>query len=98
MLPRVGDGFRHLSYDLPFLFLPAANISNENAIILRMDERSTKQLKQNPMQPWDRGVHTNLLKVLTDQRPEAVVFDVLFDTSSKDTNVDLALAQAMTAN
>jgi len=96
---RLGDGFRHLSYDLPFLVLPGGDISNENAIIVFMDEQSTKELHQDPIPgAWSHDVHTKLLKVLKEQGADLAVFDVLFDTPSKDTNIDLALVQAMNAN
>ena len=99
VLTRLGDSFRHLSYDLPFRLVPNVNVSNENVVLIEMDEGSTPIEEQDPRQPaWDRGVHTKLLKVLSDQGAQLVVFDVLFDFPSKDTNVDIAFAQAMQAH
>ncbi len=94
----LGDGLRHLSFDLPVVLRPTTSITNENFLIIYMDELSAKSLKQDPSKDWDRSVHTRLLKILTEQKAQLVVFDVLFDKPWTSPDVDLAFAKAMTAH
>ena len=54
--PPVGIGLIRLSYDIPLLLRSSISISNENALIIFMDETSRDTLKQDPLKPeWERG-------------------------------------------
>ena len=45
--------------------------------------------------PWPRSTHAQLLRRLTDYRPRAIDYDVLFLTPSPDPAQDIALAEAL---
>src|SRR5439155_5307509 len=66
--PPLGLALIRLSYDLPFLLRPSISITNENVVLIYIDEISTETLKQKV--EWERGIHTNLLRVLTAQRAQ----------------------------
>src|SRR6185369_16405227 len=75
VLPRIGDGLEHWSYDLSALLKPQVSITNENVLIVYIDEISTTRFRLDPKKEWDRGQYSDLLKVLTAQGAEIVVFD-----------------------
>jgi CHASE2 domain-containing sensor protein len=90
---RLGDGLKNLSYDLPFLVAPQADLAE--VVIIYMDEESRDLYRQDPEKPWDRSIHAGLVRELTRRGAGAVVFDVLFSPASPDTNADWQLAQAI---
>src|SRR5437660_886964 len=47
---RVGDGFAHLSYDLPFIFNPKEDC--DEIVIIKMDEQAYRELKQKWEKRW----------------------------------------------
>src|SRR5207249_2652046 len=69
----------------------------DGAILIYMDEESARALDHQPWggaAAWDRGLHTRLLKRLTDCHAKAVVFDVLFDQGGTN---DESFVQAVKA-
>ncbi len=48
--------------------------------------------------PWDRRVHTQLVKILTEAHVKAVLFDVIFGSPGPDEAVDKDFATAIRAN
>lgn len=74
-LTPLGRGLDRLSYDLLFLFKPAAQ--PKGVEIIYMDEKSFRELHQQPSD-WDRSLHAALLKRLTKDKARLVVFDVWF--------------------
>src|SRR5262249_36214367 len=91
-----GDGLRLRSYDLLFLLRPATDRSVlQDVVILSMDEESARALDQDPDRPWDRTVHTRLLRELTVRGARLVVFDTLWDDPSPDPLIDQQLAAAI---
>jgi len=87
-----------LSYDLPFRFRPAIEVTNSGVWLIYMDELSYKNLGQDSDRPWSRAVHEQLLSRLTKGGAKAVVFDVFFNGPSEIPGADAALANAMTNN
>jgi CHASE2 domain-containing sensor protein len=76
-LNPLGRELKYLSYDIPFLFRPQADVSD--AVIVYMDEDSYSKLNQTPGGAWHRGLHVQLLQRLKELGADAVVFDILFD-------------------
>jgi CHASE2 domain-containing sensor protein len=89
----VGNGLRHLSFDLPFAFRPT--VKPADAVIVYMDETSHGALDQQYFAGWDRRVHAALLERLKAYSVKAVAFDVLFDDATTN---DTALMEAAKAH
>jgi adenylate cyclase len=99
------DWFQRFSFDVPFVVrhsLPAAlrpiagpPRPTDEAVLLYMDEESTRQLGQTPGGRWSRALHARLLDRLTGDGARAVMFDAIFDTETPD---DLIFATALARN
>jgi CHASE2 domain-containing sensor protein len=89
------EGLVNLSYDLPFFF--RRNVPVNGVKIIYMDEESHKQLGQKWREGWDRSLHAKLIDNLTRWHAKAIVFDVLFLTTT-DPAVDAQLVEAVTKN
>lgn len=76
LVPMVGDGLVHLSYDLGFLVRPKVHI--DDPVIIYMDLESHLRLKQDKMGIWDRAQHAKLIDRLRTAGARAVAFDVRF--------------------
>lgn len=88
----VGGPWTNASYDYLFRFGSRA-VTNNVALIL-MDNEAFDQFHQVRGQPWDRGLHAQLLNKLADDGCSMVVFDSFF-RAPKDPVSDGALAAAM---
>jgi len=96
LMTPLGDGLRLRSYDLLFRVRPAPKeAALDEVVILSMDEESGRELNQDADRPWDREVHTRLLKELTKRGAGPVVFDVLWDQPSTNRLVDEQLGDAI---
>jgi CHASE2 domain-containing sensor protein len=82
--------FTHVSFDLLLALRP--QIPVDEAVIVYMDEPSRKQLGLAPDGPWDRALHTKLLRELSRRSPKAVVLDILFSTNNPAQDPELANA------
>src|SRR5439155_1497116 len=71
-----GERWVNLSYDYLFRFDPRS-VTNKVVLIL-MDQEAHAKLHQDRRQPWDRGMHADLLKRLTADKCPLVVFDSFF--------------------
>ena len=80
------------SYDYLFRF-GSHPVTNKVALIL-MDNAAFAQFHQQREQPWDRGLHAQLLNKLADDGAEMVVMDSFF-RATNDPAKDAALASAM---
>src|SRR5258705_224434 len=87
----LGERWVNASYDNLFRF-GARGVTNKVALIL-MDDSACAKLGQ-VRTAWDRALHTELLKRLTDGGCSMVVFDVLFRKEGTP-ETDIALAEAM---
>ncbi len=87
VLGHLTGGVDRLLYDrlLMLRSLPLA----PNVAVIDIDNRSIAELGR---WPWPRNVHAELLQVLAQAKPAAVVYDVLLTESTPE---DGALAQAM---
>src|ERR1043166_6908397 len=88
-------GLVNLSYDLAFFFRD--DISVDGAVMIYMDPESEAKLEQLRRATWDRALHARLLDRLKDFHPSAVVFDVLFQTTTNDPTADHELVRAASA-
>ena len=87
-----GEPWVNASYDYLFPFGSHA-VTNQVTLVL-MDNESFAQLHQRRGQPWDRGLHAELLNKLADDGCRLAVIDAFFQDPS-DPVKDAALAQAM---
>jgi CHASE2 domain-containing sensor protein len=91
LLTPLGDAWENASYDLLYRF--GARAATNQIVLIRMDNESYKILGQNRDALWDRTLHTELLRKLTDDGTRLVVFDILFqDTNNPGTDAKLAEA------
>ena len=54
LLTRLGEGYTHLSYDLPFAFRPDLEV--EGVVIVYLDEESYRELYQEYTTDWRGGL------------------------------------------
>ncbi|MBL9139953.1 MAG: CHASE2 domain-containing protein [Verrucomicrobiales bacterium] len=64
-------------------------------VVVYLDLQSHLQLRQNPAERWNRELHADLVRRLTEAHARAIVFDIVFDTPWPDPKVDQQLAEAM---
>ncbi len=88
----LGDPWVNASYDYLFPF-GAHAVTNRVTLIL-MDNEAYDQFHQVRGQPWDRGLHAQLLNRLADDGCSLVVFDSFF-LQPGDPATDQALAEAI---
>jgi adenylate cyclase len=100
--PRLGwlvnplaDALGRASFDLPVVLRGHAEIPP--ACIVYIDEGAARALNRR-LDPWDRGLHAQLIRRLTRQGARAVLFDVVFSEPWPDPAVDQELADAMREN
>src|SRR3989442_8478225 len=86
---NLGERWVNLSYDYLFRF-DARSVTNKVVLIL-MDQNAHAKLHQVRRQPWDRGLHAELLKRLAVDGCPLVVFDSFFG-EPRETATDEALA------
>ena len=89
----LGEPWVNASYDYLFRF-GAHAVTNRVTLIL-MDNDAFDHFHQIRGQPWDRGLHAQLLNRLADDGCSLVVFDSFFLQPSRDPAQDEALAGAM---
>ena len=96
----LGKTLTRSSYDWCFdLSLYARpNIQTGEVVIVYVDEKSHQDLKQPFNKPWDRHIHSRLLKRLKDDGARVVIFDILFTDPGPDPGADLDLANALRAH
>jgi CHASE2 domain-containing sensor protein len=91
VFPGLGGWLANWSYDLAVMLRPRAAPSEE-VVIVYMDEKSFRELRQEP-KSWDRALHAGLIERLTRDQARLVVLDVLLsDLGTPSTNALLARA------
>ena len=96
-----GGGLVRSSYDHSHqLFVPFhdAALSNSPVVLIYLDLESYRQEKQNPTQPWNRALHAQLVRRLTQAGARRVVFDILFSDPGVSAEGDAAFRAAIGAN
>jgi adenylate cyclase len=84
-LNRTGESIVSLSYDMPFMVHRAGGGSDIRIVYL--DKLDQEMLDRNPQ--------ARLLDKLAEAGAKAVLYDIIFDTESKDPAVDIEFAAAM---
>ncbi len=82
-----------LSYDLLLLF--KSDVVPSEVVIVFQDEESHEKLSQPHAVAWDRKLHAQLLRRLKQDGSRAVIFDLVFDQPSANTNDDVVFAAAL---
>ena len=87
-----GDPWVNASYD--YLFRFGSRVVTNKVTLILMDNDAFDQFKQERGQPWDRALHSQLLRRLEADGCSLVVFDSFFRAPSEPAK-DEALAEAM---
>jgi PAS domain S-box-containing protein len=95
---RLGASLGRASYDWSQRMLPQFVFSNPPVVIVYLDLDSYRREQQNPLEPWSRALHAQLLRRLTSAGARAVVFDIIFDEPGTDAAADHEFADALRAN
>ena len=88
----LGEAWRNASYD--YLFRFSSRAVTNNVVLILMDNEAYDHFNRERGQPWDRGLHAELLNRLADDGCMFVVFDSFFRVP-RDPAKDEALAEAM---
>ncbi len=89
VLFSAGDLLGRLGFDLLTVLL--SRESENQVIVVEMDEKSYVDLGQNYYQAWDRSLHARLLRKLKEDGAPVVVFDVFFaEPTAAKADADLA--------
>lgn len=79
---NLGQRLVRSSYDLPFALRFSAEgnvpIADDNVLIIHIDADSERELNQDPHQPWDRGLHAQLIERLDRAGARMIVMDIVF--------------------
>lgn len=87
----LGEAWVNASYD--YLFRFGARAVTNKVVLILMDDAACLALGQVRTN-WDRALHAELLRKLTEGGCDLVVFDVFF-RSERKSETDVALAEAM---
>ncbi len=88
----LAEGLARWSYDLPFVI--RGDQPPTDACLVYIDESSMRALGQR-IDAWDRRLHAQLIRKLTQQGARAVLFDIVFSEPWPDPAVDEDFAAAM---
>ena len=80
----VGKGLRDWSYDL--LYFPQPAFQNQDVRLIYLDEKSYRQLAQNPAD-FDHELHARLVRKLKAEGAKLIVFDMVFIDSKSSSKV-----------
>lgn len=95
---RVGLALVRSSFDWSQGLLPEVPLQDSPVVIVYLDLNSYASEAQNPMAPWSRALHAQLVNRLTAAGAKAVVFDIIFDVASTNSEADRKFAAALRAN
>lgn len=92
------DGFGQASYDSLHRFFGDTVFTSSPVVIVYLDLPSYKARDLDPLKPWPRELHAQLLRRLTTEGARAVVFDIVFSDPGPGVAGDDALAGAIRGN
>jgi len=95
LLPGWGARLEHTISDA-FFKVRGPLTKPPDIVLIGIDDDSFQNL--DLQWPWPRRLHAELLASLSAARARVVVFDVLFDTHSKDQDDDRLFSEAIAAN
>ena len=92
------DGLGQTSYDLLHRLKGQAWLDLSPVVVVYLDLPSYQQQGLDPLKPWPRALHAQLLRRLTDAGARAVIFDIVFSGPGPSADDDKTLANAITDN
>src|ERR1043166_1640286 len=92
------DAVGQASYDWLHRLAGEKPLANSSVVIVYLDLASYKSRGLDPLKPWPRELHSQLLHRLTSEGARAVVFDIVFSGASANSTADEALASAIREN
>jgi len=92
------DAVGQASYDWLHRLAGEKPLANSSVVIVYLDLASYKSRGLDPLKPWPRELHSQLLHRLTAEGARAVVFDIVFSGASANSTADEALASAIREN
>ncbi len=95
VIDSAGESLARSSYDLQFVF--RGGLVVREACLVYFDEKAGKELKQG-MGLWDRKLHAQLVRRLTQDGARAILFDLVFADPWPDPAVDQEFAAAIKEN
>jgi len=96
----LGDGLVRGSYDSLHILIGGRTdaLADSPVVIVYLDLNSFRAQGMNPLQPWPRTLHAQLLRKLKTAGALAVVFDIIFSDVGLDASADRDLAEAIRDN
>src|ERR1041385_5935062 len=93
----LGDGLVKASYDTLHQIAGKQTdaLANSSVVIVYLDLNSFLLKRQDPMHPWPRDLHAQLLRQLTASGAKAVVFDIIFSAPGADVVADRNFSDAI---
>lgn len=73
-------------------------LADSPVVIVYLDLPSCEKLSLDPLRPWPRALHAQLLRRLTSEGARAVIFDVVFSGMGPIAEADDAFADAIRKN
>jgi two-component system cell cycle sensor histidine kinase/response regulator CckA len=92
------DSFGQASYDWLHHLNGETSLSNSPVVIVYLDLPSYKARGLDPLKPWPRELHAQLLQRLKTNGARAVVFDIVFSDAGPSPNADETFANAILEN
>jgi len=89
------DGFGQASYDSLHRLSGEVALSNSPVVIVYLDLPSYKSYGLDPLKPWPRELHAQLLRRLTADGARAVIFDIVFSGDGANVAADESFAAAI---
>jgi len=92
------DTLGQLSYDYLHQLSGKKALGDSPVVIIYLDLPSYRAYELDPLKPWPRELHAQLIRRLTADGARAVVFDVFFSGRGVNAAADEALASAIREN
>jgi two-component system cell cycle sensor histidine kinase/response regulator CckA len=92
------DGIAQASYDSLHRFNGETTLQNVPVVIVYLDLASYKNHGLDPLKPWPRELHAQLLHRLAADGARAVVFDIIFSGPGPNAAEDETFARAICEN
>lgn len=92
------DALGQVSYDWLHELAGEHGLTDSPVVIVYLDLPSYRSRQLDPLKPWPRELHAQLLRRLTADGARAVVFDIVFSDVGVNAAADEALADAIREN
>jgi PAS domain S-box-containing protein len=92
------DDLAQASYDSLHRIAGEAPLTNSPVVIVYLDLPSYQARGLDPLKPWPRALHAELVRRLSNEGARAVVFDIVFADKGQSPEGDAALASAIREN